>query len=334
MATFDRTRRVADADDINRDLGFGTVVARESRQRLLNRDGSFNVRRDGMKPFASLSLYHHLLTIPWPKFLALVATAFLAVNVVFGLAYLACGPEALHGAPAADMGGNEFLRAFFFSVQTFATIGYGHISPAGLAANLLVTVEALTGLLVFALATGLLFARFSRPTAKIVFSERALIAPYQDSTAFEFRIVNSRTSQLIEVECQLLFTQFEDRKMRRFVPLALERRKVTFFPLSWTIVHVIDANSPLFGLTHDDLAGNHAEFLVLLTGFDETFSQTVHTRSSYKPEEIVWGAAFKTIYKPLDAAGTLRIDVGLLNDYEQASLPARAQSPAPALDPS
>jgi inward rectifier potassium channel len=333
MATFDRTRRVSDADDINRDLGFGTVVSRESRQRLLNRDGTFNVRRDGMKPFASLSLYHHLLTIPWSKFLGLVIVAFLAVNVVFGLAFLACGPEALHGAPAVDMGGNEFLRAFFFSVQTFATIGYGHISPAGLAANLLVTAEALTGLLVFALATGLLFARFSRPTAKIVFSERALIAPYQGATAFEFRIVNSRSSQLIEVECQLLFTQFpQDRMMRRFVPLALERQKVTFFPLSWTIVHVIDANSPLFGLTQDDLVANHAEFLVLLTGFDETFSQTVHTRSSYKPEEIVWGAAFKNIYKPLDAAGTLRIDVGLLHDYERVSLPAAA--PPPALGPS
>jgi len=333
MANLERAGREVDADDINRDLGFGTVVARESRQRLLNRDGTFNVRRDGMKPLASLSLYHQLLTIPWPKFLGLVVAGFLALNVVFGLAYLACGPDAMHGAPASDMGGSEFLRAFFFSVQTFATIGYGHISPAGLAANLLVTVEALTGLLVFALATGLLFARFSRPTAKIVFSERALVAPLQGVTAFEFRIVNARSSQLIEVECQVLFTQFpQDRSLRRFVPLALERQKVTFFPLSWTIVHVIDANSPLHGLTHEDLVANNAEFLVLLTGFDETFSQTVHTRSSYKPEEIVWGATFKKIYKPLDATGVLRIDVGLLHDYEKVSLPAAAP-PQPSLPP-
>src|SRR6202521_5216056 len=325
MANLERAGREVDADDINRDLGFGTVVARESRQRLLNRDGTFNVRRDGMKPLASLSLYHQLLTIPWPKFLGLVVAGFLALNVVFGLAYLACGPDAMHGAPASDMGGSEFLRAFFFSVQTFATIGYGHISPAGLAANLLVTVEALTGLLVFALATGLLFARFSRPTAKIVFSERALVAPLQGVTAFEFRIVNARSSQLIEVECQVLFTQFpQDRSLRRFVPLALERQKVTFFPLSWTIVHVIDANSPLHGLTHEDLG--------LLPRFDETFSQTVHTRSSYKPEEIVWGATFKKIYKPLDATGVLRIDVGLLHDYEKVSLPAAAP-PQPSLPP-
>jgi inward rectifier potassium channel len=326
MTTLDRTAPAV-KEDINRDLGFGSVVARESRQRLLNRDGSFNVRRDGMKPFASLSLYHHLLTVSWPKFLGLVGITFLVVNAVFGLAYLACGPAALHGAPAADMGGNDFLRAFFFSVQTFATIGYGHISPAGLAANLLVTVEALVGLLVFALATGLLFARFSRPNARVVFSERALIAPYEKGTAFEFRIVNARSNQLLEVECKLLFTQYGTKlSMRKFVPLALERTKVTFFPLSWTIVHVIDQASPLFGLSHQDLIEANAEFLVVLTGFDETFSQTVHTRSSYKPDEIVWGAAFKNMYKPRDAAGTVSIDVGLLSDYERVPLP----SPAPS----
>jgi inward rectifier potassium channel len=320
MATVEPAPRLAE-DDINRDLGFGSVVSRESRQRLLNRDGSFNVRRAGMKPLASLSLYHSLLTITWPKFLALVIAAFLTLNASFGLAYLACGPEALRGASAADMGGSEFLRAFFFSVQTFATIGYGHISPAGLAANVLVTVEALVGLLLFALATGLLFARFSRPTAKVVFSENALIAPYRDGTAFEFRIINSRSNQLIEVECQVLFARFtRDISGRKFAPLALERRKVTFFPLAWTVVHPIDASSPLFGLSHEQLAADNAEFLVLLTGFDETFSQTVHTRSSYKPEEVVWGAAFKNMYNP-PRDGVLSVDIGRLHDFERVPLP-------------
>ncbi|HLX06964.1 MAG TPA: ion channel [Thermoanaerobaculia bacterium] len=331
MAALDPAVRTDD-EEINRDLGFGSVVARESRQRLLNRDGSFNVRRKGMKSLASLSAYHHLLTISWPRFLALVVVSFMVVNAVFGLAFLACGPGALHGAPAADMGGNEFLRAFFFSVQTFATIGYGHVSPAGLAANLLVTVEALVGLLVFALATGLLFARFSRPTAKVVFSDRALIAPFQGATAFEFRIVNSRSNQLLEVECQVLFTRYSGKLgIRQFVPLALERRKVTFFPLSWTIVHAIDAASPLFGLSHQDLVDASAEFLVVVNGFDETFSQTVHTRSSYKPEEVVWGAAFKNMYQPPDAAGNLSIDVGLLSDFERVALPS--PQPAVALPP-
>ena len=309
-------------DDINRDLGFGAVVARQSRQRLLNRDGSFNVRRDGMKPFASLSLYHHLLTVSWSKFLGLVVVSFLAVNTVFALFYLACGPGALRGTSAAEMGGNQFLRAFFFSVETFATIGYGHISPSGLAANLVVTLESLFGLLGFALATGLLFARFSRPTARIVFSERAIIAPYQDQTAFEFRIVNSRSNQLIEVQCQVLLARFKSKDGdREFLPLTLERSKVTFFPLSWTVVHPIDESSPLFGRTDADLRGHSAELLIVLTGFDETFSQTVHTRSSYTAREVVWGAKFKNMFNPPTPDGIVSIDVARLHAYERVPLP-------------
>src|SRR5258708_1969620 len=311
-------------DDINRDLGFGSVVARESRQRLLNRDGGFNVRRDGMKPFASLSLYHHLLTLSWSKSLGLVVVSSLAVNVVFALCFLACGPGALQGATAAEMGGNRFLRAFFFSVETFATLGYGHISPAGLAATLVVTLESLCGLLGFALATGLLFARFSRPTARIVFSDRALIAPYQDGTAFEFRIVNSRSNQLIEVHCEVLLARFKSKDGdREFLPLTLERNKVTFFPLSWTVVHAIDEASPLFGRTEADLVAHSAEFLIVLTGFDETFSQTVHARSSYTAAEVTWGARFKNMFNPPTPDGVVSIDVGRLHDFERVPLPSR-----------
>ncbi len=308
--------------DRDRDLGFGSVVARESRQRFLNRDGTFNVRREGLGPLGSLSLYHYLLTTSWPRFLGLVITAYLVLNASFAGAYLACGPGALAGASPAEAGGTEFLRAFFFSVQTFATIGYGQISPNGLAANVVVTVESLVGLLGFALATGLLFARFSRPTAKIVFSRQALIAPYQGGAAFEFRIVNSRSNQLIDVECRVLFTYSPPgRGVRPFLPLALERPRVTFFPLSWTIVHPIDAESPLYGLSEEELTASEAEFLIILTGFDETFSQTVHTRSSYKAFEVVWGASFATMFKPATPAGMVRIDVGRLHDYRRAALP-------------
>jgi inward rectifier potassium channel len=153
------------AEEVNRDLGFGSVVASESQLRLLNRDGSFNVRRIGLSPAVSLSLYHQLLTLSWTRFLGLVVVFYLATNGLFALGYLACGPQAIQGMGPETTGGSEFLRAFFFSVQTFATIGYGHLAPSGVAANLLVTVESLFGLLGFALATGLLFARFSRPTA-------------------------------------------------------------------------------------------------------------------------------------------------------------------------
>jgi len=323
MNSPDSPPKLLDNNDPDRDLGFGSVVSRESRQRLLNRDGTFNVRREGMRPFASLSAYHAMLNLSWPKFLGLVVISFLALNCLFAGAYLACGPSAIQGVSASDMGGTEFLRAFFFSVETFATIGYGHVSPVGLAANLVVTVESLFGLLGFALATGLLFARFSRPTAKIVFSEKALIAPYHGGTAFEFRIVNSRSSQLIEVECKVLFSRFPSHDgERRFFALALERPKVTFFPLSWTIVHAIDSTSPLSGLTQQDLVSGNAEFLVLLTGFDETFSQTVHARSSYKPAELVWGATFKNMFNPLTPEGVVSIDIKLLHEYQKVPLPS------------
>ena len=314
-------------EELDRDLGFGSVVARESRRRLLNRDGSFNVARTGLSWWASLNLYHWLLTISWLKFLSIVSLAYLALNLLFAGAYMLCGPDALYSS-TNDGVPNAFLRAFFFSVETFATIGYGHISPAGLPANLVVTVESLVGLLGFALATGLLFSRFSRPTAQVIFSQNAVIAPYQDVTAFMFRIANGRTNQLIELEAKVLFARFEHddgRKVRRFYPLRLERDKVTFFPLSWTIVHPIDQSSPLYGLAGDDFKQSGAEFLILLTGIDETFSQTVHTRSSYGAEDLICNARFVTDFKLPTKDEMLTIDIKRLHVIERLDV-APAQS--------
>ena len=311
IKTTSDTRR----EDENRDLGFGAVVAGESRQRLLNRDGSFNVTREGLGLWASLSLYHSLLTMRWWKFLAVVTLSYLLTNIIFATGYMMCGTDALENSVNANLG-NGFLRAFFFSVETFATIGYGNIAPVGLAPNILMTLESLFGLLGFALATGLLFARFSRPTAQIIFSKTAIMAPYRNVTAFEFRITNARRSQIIELEAKVLFARFEDengRNVRRFYPLALERERVTFFPLSWTIVHPIDEASPIYGLTREDMLGSNAEFLILLTGIDETFSQTVHTRSSYRADEVVWNAKFRDVFNRRADAETLTIDVRRLH---------------------
>jgi inward rectifier potassium channel len=302
-----------------RDLGFGTVVARESRQRLLNRDGSFNVARKGLTLGSSLSPYHSLLTATWTRFIGLLVVSYLVLNGAFAAAFVLCGPDALQG-PAAGVG-TGFARAFFFSVETFSTIGYGVIGPASLAANLVVTVEALVGLLWLALATGLLFARFSRPTAKVLFSRTAIVAPYRGMTGFEFRIANARSSQLIDVEATVMLARFEEhggRQVRRFYPLSLERSSVTFFPLSWTIVHPIDEASPLRGLTRDDLRRTDAEFLVLLTGIEETFSQKVHARSSYRWDEVVWGARFADILHHPTGNEAITIDVSRLDRIEPA----------------
>jgi inward rectifier potassium channel len=302
----------------NRDLGFGSVVARECRRRLLNRDGSFNVARRGLSLWSSLSLYHALLAMSWWKFFGLTVLFYFGANLLFAAAYLLCGPGAL-SVPEGVGVESRFLQAFFFSVHTLATIGYGTISPVGLAANIIVSVESFIGLFGLALCTSLLFARFSRPTAKILFSNRAIVAPYRGIRAFEFRIANTRRNQIIELEAKVLFARFEDvdgKPLRRFYPLKLERDKVTFFPLSWTIVHPVDETSPLHGMSAEDLRATRGEFLVLLTGFDETFSQTVHARSSYLAEEVVWNARFADIFNRPADDGLLTIDVRKLHSIE------------------
>lgn len=281
-----------------RDLGFGAVVSRESQQRLLNRDGSFNVERKGLPFWSTFSPYHALLTMDWWKFFLLCAAWYLVANTGFALAYLACGPGAL-GSETAGMEYHTFLRAFFFSVQTLSTIGYGHVVPIGLASNIIVTMESLVGLLGFAIITGLLFSRFSRPTAKILFSRHAVLAPYGDLSAFEFRVANARSNELIEVSATVMLTRFEDAngvRTRRYYQLPLERSGVTFLPLTWTIVHPIDEASPLRGETQESLRSSNAEFLVLLSGYDETFSATVHTRTSFVPDDLVCGARFVSAF--------------------------------------
>ena len=299
-----------------KDLGFGSVVGGINEKRLLNRDGSFNPRRDGLPFLSSLSLYHYLLTIRWPRFFAIIVGGYLATNTTFALAYLACGANSLIGVSSSSVGGG-FWRAFFFSVETLATIGYGEVTPNGMPAHFVMTAESLIGLLAFALGTGILFARFSRPTAALVFSSRAVVSPYRGMTAFMFRITNGRSNQLVELEAKVLFS-YIDGSSRKYNQLSLERTRVVFFPLSWTIVHPIDEASPLRGMTHADLRERDAEFMILLTGVDETFSQMVHARSSYKADEIRFGHRFVNIYNSIDGEGVVSIDVRKLSDTEPA----------------
>lgn len=310
------------AQDPNLDLGFGSVVARESRKRLLNRDGTFNVKREGLGILESLSAYHHLLTISWLRFLAYIVASYVVVNVVFALLYVACGTRTLSGLTGTSMG-DRFVQAFFFSVDTVATIGYGNIVPATFMANLLVTVESLVGLLGFSVVAGIVFARFARPVARIVFSHHAVIAPYRDITAFMFRVVNQKSNQIVEMQAKVMVARRRrdgTAAERDFTALTLERDRVTFFPLTWTVVHPIDEKSPLWGLSAADFLAADAEFLILLNGFDETFSQNVHTRSSYKAEEVVWGAKFASVFNPPQSDGTISVDIRKVHDVDRVAL--------------
>jgi len=316
-----RTTPTPAAQEEFKDLGFGSEVAKGTRRRLLNRDGSFNVALDGLDPWSSLSLYHWLLTISWPRFLAFIAGSYLGVNALFALAFLICGPDALQSS-AGSFEGQPFFRAFFFSVDTFATIGYGNIIPVGVVPNTLVMIEALLNIVGVALATGVIFARFSRPSAKVIYSRNAIVAPYRGKTALEFRIANARRSQLINVQIQAILTKVErvgGTSLRKFYELNLERNRVVFFPLSWTVVHPIDTASPIWGLTHADLVAGDAELLVLLIATDETLSQTVHSRSSYEADEIVWGAKFANMFMRSEAEGIIGMDLSRIHDVEPVS---------------
>jgi inward rectifier potassium channel len=312
---------VPQPQDYNNDLGFGAVVARESRQRLLNADGTFNVRREGLPFWQSVSLYDYMLSLTWPRFLSYVAILYIFTNAVFAVIYVACGAHAVTGFETEPVQ-LRLLTAFFFSVHTLATIGYGSIAPANITANVVVTVESLVGLLGFALVAGIVYARFARPRADIRFSEHAIIAPYRNITALMFRIANQRANELVDLQAKVILSRRKKNMSsadRDFTQLELERSDVIFFPLTWTVVHPINDKSPLKGLTHQDLVTHEAEFLVLLNGFDETFSQTVHTRSSYVAEDVIWGAKFKSVFTSTDD-GKVAVDVRKLDEIDRVAL--------------
>jgi inward rectifier potassium channel len=309
-------------NDVPQDLGFGKVVAERSQRRLLNADGSFNVERHGLGLVNQLNPFHALMVMPWWKFVLLVIAIYVTLNVLFAWAYWLCGEGAILGL-SEDI--PRFLQAFFLSVQTFASIGYGYLVPSGIAANSIATLEALVGLFAVALATGVIYARFSRPTSRIAFSKNAIIAPYQDGHALMFRLVNLRKSQLINLSATVIVSRLEQsssRVVRRFYPLELERPNVTFFPLSWTVVHPITSHSPLAGQDQDAFEAADSEVLILLSGVDETSFTTIHARTSYKCHEIVWYARFTNLFNPERGKQVLSIDVRKLSDIERLEPPS------------
>lgn len=305
------------------DLGFGTRIT-DNSTRLLNRDGSFNVHRSHSSFFGWLNLYHRLISMSWYSFGWLILISFLVVNSGFAVVYYCIGLEYLQGTDmSSDI--SQFTDAFFFSAQTLTTVGYGRIAPVGFWASFVAAIESLSGLLAFALATGLLYGRFSRPKAQIRFSENALISPYLDTTAFMFRIVNDRHNQLSDVEVDFAISRIETNAQGKlfrkyYTNQMLERKRVTFFPISWTIVHPITEESPLWQVSLQEMLASDTEFLLQIKAIDETFFQTVHARSSYHAREIVWGAKFRPMFDSAQK-GTVELDLSLLSAYDKAEIP-------------
>lgn len=310
-----------------RDLGFGSRVASQTRTRLMNHDGSFNVERRGLPRFASVSLYGYLLRIPWWKFYLFLASAYVAANLLFAGAYLLAGPGAVQGVEAGSAWG-RYAEAFFFSVQTMTTVGYGALLPGNTAANALVTVEALLGLGGFAVVAAVIFARLARPQSRMAFSDRAVVAPYGDGRGFEFRVVNRRRDELVQVRAEVVYARLKRRNgsvTRTFHRLDLERDRIAFFPLHWTVVHPIGPDSPLHGKTHEDMEAEDGEFLVQVTAVDEAHYDDVVARTSYKPDEIRWGARFRDIFERSEE-GVLGIDVNRIHDTEPVDATVEAEA--------
>ena len=300
------------------DLGFGSKAMQQSADRLLNRDGTFNVSRVGLSFWESVHLYRTLLQTSWWNFIAILFGAFIGTNLVFALLYTLGGPGALAGVSSIGVA-ERFLAAFFFSVHTITTVGFGHIAPQSLTADVLVTAEAFIGLSGFALVAGLIFARFEQPHAKIVFSKSAVVGEHRDSTAFKLRIANGGQNELLGVEVRILLCMTEtvnDLRTRNFRQLSLDRAKAAFFPLDWTVVHTITQDSPLHGVTETELRERDAEFLVLVNAIDDTSSLPVHARSSYKWQEVVWDAQFSDMYRTAKD-GHMTVDLRRLHDIEQ-----------------
>jgi inward rectifier potassium channel len=268
--------------------------------------------------------YHQLMTSSWPLLLAEVAAVLMVINCLFASGYLIAGGID-HARPGS------FADAFFFSVQTMATIGYGKMAPASFIANLLASAEALTGLLAFALVTGLVFSKFSRPTARVRFTRNAVISIRDGLPSLMFRMANVRANQIVEAQIHVVFARqestLEGEEVRRFYDLELTRYRNGIFSYSWTAVHPINLNSPLYGATAESLKASDAGLVVSLTGIDETFSQTVYARYYYEAEDIIWGARLADIT-------TRKPDGEFLLDFTHYDEVVRADLPRPEIAPS
>jgi inward rectifier potassium channel len=291
--------------------------------RIFNKNGAPNVMISGVSFFRRFSVFRFMLELPLWKFLGVILLGYLAVNLFFGTIYTLIGVDSLGGLDTKTLDG-KFWEAFFFSAQTLSTVGYGHVYPAGMAANIVAAGESLLGLLMFAIATGLMYGRFSQPKAYLQYSNNALFTPFKGGTALMFRFAPYKKHFLSEVEVKVTLAAqlYEDGDLRnRFYNLDLELSKANALVLNWTIVHPINEQSPFYKLSKEDILQSRAELLVYVKGYDEGYANTVISRTSYTPEELVFGARFVMMYGPAKTGKHTVLDHNKLNEFEPAELP-------------
>jgi inward rectifier potassium channel len=302
--------------------GFGTN-ANSYGGRFVNKDGTANVEKRGLNFFKRISWHHTLIDLPLYKFLGILLVFYILINFFFSTIYYLNGIEYLKGIDSNLSEINKFGKAFFFSTQTFTTVGYGHISPNGFFASTISSIEALTGLLSFAIATGLFYGRFSKPTAYIKFSKNALIAPYKDKTALMLRMVPFKNTNFTDAEAKItLGIEVEENGIlvNKFYTLKLELAKVNTLTLSWTLVHPIDEESPLNNFTKEDFENLDGEIMVFVKTFDDMFSNTVAINTSYTFKEVVYGAKFDIMYDQNKSNTHTILYLDKLNSYTRMEI--------------
>ena len=299
----------------NNDTGFGNNP-NSYGGRFINKDGSFNLRREGISIFDKFSVYQRMLNLSTWNFAAFILVYYFILNAIYTMVYVLIGTDQLQGIISTTPWG-KLKETFFFSTQTFVTVGYGRINPVGDMASVVSSFESLNGYLSFAIITGLIYGRFSRPRTFLTFSDFALVAPYKDITALMFRFANYKDNHIltnVEIKANLAMTLEENGKPTfKYYDLALERHKVDNLPMNWTVVHAIDENSPLYGYNEKDMESADVELYILITGFDEIFSNPVLRRTSYTYKEIKFNSKFLPMYRESDDGKMTILELHKLN---------------------
>lgn len=316
------TPKVNPFSKTNPDTGFG-VQANRIGGRFVNKDGSFNLRKDGLPLYKRLSIYSYLMDLSIVTFLVIILVFYIIINIIFTGLYIAGGIEQLEGLLGKTQW-EKIKEVFFFSTETFTTVGYGRINPVGFYAHIIAAIESLAGWLSFALVTGLLYGRFTRPKAYLAFSENALISPFKNGTGLMFRMVPYKTNHHLtdtKVVVNIAFMEMEDDKPEyKFYQLNLERSRIDTLNMNWTVVHPIDEESPLLNFNEEDMHRSDLELFVQVTGFDHIFSNIVMQRTSYTYKEIIWGAKFKHMYHESEDGATTILELNKLNERDEVSL--------------
>ena len=298
-----------------KDPGIGTKIDEKVR-RMINADGSYNVIKKGSAK-GIRDIFKYLVEISWTWFFTILFVGYIIFNLIFSLIYTYFGPENILGLDSEN--GSVFFQTFFFSIQTFTTVGYGTLAPLGIATQIVASIEAFVGFLSFSLATGLLYGRFSRPRSKIKFADNFVFSKYEQGYSFKFKLTNLRDVVLQDVEAKII-TMFNKKNengqlVRTYYELPITLPKIDIMALTWTLVHKIDEESPFWNKSKEEIISQHPEFLIFVNGFDEIYSERTRARKSYVVKDILWNKNFATNFKSLEN-GKLLMDVRDLNNVE------------------